>query len=147
MVIFERKIFCVIAGTRTTDLQFSVLAPLGGAMGGILAILVKNHFFILLNKFNVHSIIYDSLKFQTSITVLQSFIRSYVTFQAFKYLIRDVFHPIFLSFHFLSILTNSKCKGFYNFQAIKIKCFLHVSQGMGNKTFNSVFSYVSYFSK
>ena len=26
MIIFERKI-CVIAGTRTTDLQFSVLAP------------------------------------------------------------------------------------------------------------------------
>ena len=27
MIIFERKILCVIAGTRTTDLQFSVLAP------------------------------------------------------------------------------------------------------------------------
>ena len=26
MIIFERKA-CVIAGTRTTDLQFSVLAP------------------------------------------------------------------------------------------------------------------------
>ena len=40
----------------------------------------KNHFFILLNKFNLHTIIYDSLKFETSITVLQSFIGSYVNF-------------------------------------------------------------------
>ena len=48
-----------------------------GEVGGISAILVKNHFFILLNKFNLHTIIYNSLKFQTSITVVQSFIRPY----------------------------------------------------------------------
>ena len=42
----------------------------------------KITFFILLNKFNLHTIIYDSLKFQTSITVLQSFIRPYVNFRA-----------------------------------------------------------------
>ena len=37
-------------------------------MGGIKAILLKNHFLILLNKFDLHTIIYDYLKFQTSIT-------------------------------------------------------------------------------
>ena len=36
--------------------------------------------FTLLNKFNPQTIIYDSLKFQTSIIVLQSFIRQYVNF-------------------------------------------------------------------
>ena len=51
---------------------------LEGTVGGISVILVKNHFFILLNKFGEHTITYDSLKFQTSITVLQSFIRTYV---------------------------------------------------------------------
>ena len=55
---------------------------LRGAMGGISVILVKNHFLILLNKFDLHTIIYDSLKFQTCITVLQSFIRPYVNFCA-----------------------------------------------------------------
>ena len=55
---------------------------LRGAMGGISVILVKNHFFVLLNKFNLHTIIYDSLKFQTSITVVQSFIMPYVNFCA-----------------------------------------------------------------
>ena len=53
-----------------------------GAMGGISVILVKNHFFILLNSFDLLTIIYDSLNFQTSITVLQSFIRPYVNFCA-----------------------------------------------------------------
>ena len=42
---------------------------LRGAMGGISVILVKSHSFILLNKFNLNTIIYDSLKFQTSITL------------------------------------------------------------------------------
>ena len=49
---------------------------LRGAMDGIYVILVKNHLFILFNKFDLHSIIYDSLMFQTSITVVQSFIRT-----------------------------------------------------------------------
>ena len=56
-----------------------------GAMGGIsviLVILVKNHFFILLNKFNLHTIIYHSLKYQISITVVKSFIMPYVNFCA-----------------------------------------------------------------
>ena len=53
---------------------------LRGAMGGISVILVKNNFFDLLNKYNLHTIIYESLKFQTSITVVQSFIRPYVNF-------------------------------------------------------------------
>ena len=52
---------------------------LRGAMGRIL---VKNHFFILLNKFKLHTLIYDSLKFQISITIAQSFIRPYVDFCA-----------------------------------------------------------------
>ena len=115
-------------------IQYS--SPLRGAMGGISVILVKNHFFILLNKFNLHTIIYDSLKFQASITVVQSFIRSYVNFCAINYLIRGDLNPIFLNFHFLSILTNSKCKGFYNFQAIKFNFFLHVPQSMVTKTYN-----------
>ena len=51
---------------------------LRGAMGGISIILVKNHFFILLNKFNLNTVISDSLKYQTSITVVQSFIKTYV---------------------------------------------------------------------
>ena len=33
-------------------------------------ILVKNHFFILLHKFNLYNLINDSLKFQISITVM-----------------------------------------------------------------------------
>ena len=51
-------------------------------MGRISVILVKNHFFnkILLNKFNLNTVIYDSLKFQTSITVVQSFISPYLNF-------------------------------------------------------------------
>ena len=54
----------------------------GGAMGGISVILVKNHFLILLNTFKLHTLIYNSLKFQTSITVVQSFIRPHVNFCA-----------------------------------------------------------------
>ena len=38
----------------------------------------QSHFFILLNKFNLHTIIYNSLKFQSPITVVRSFIRPYV---------------------------------------------------------------------
>ena len=53
---------------------------LRGAMGGISVILAKNNFFVLLNKCNLHTIIYYSLKFQTSITALQSFIRPYANF-------------------------------------------------------------------
>ena len=86
-------------------------------------ILVKNHFFILWNKFNLHTISYDSLKFQTSITVVQSSTRPCVNFLSFKYLIRGVLNPIFLNFHFLNILTNSKCKGFYNSHCIKPNFF------------------------
>ena len=68
-----------------------VLARLGckeflmGAMGGISVILVKNHFFILLNKFNLHAIMYDSLKFQISITVVQSFSRTYANSVPIRY--------------------------------------------------------------
>ena len=51
-------------------------------MGGISVILFKNHFFILLNKINLHTIIYNSLKFQTSITVVKLFIRPYVNLRA-----------------------------------------------------------------
>ena len=51
-------------------------------MGEISVILVKNYFFILLHKFNQHNLIYDSLKFQTSISDVQSFIRPYVNFYA-----------------------------------------------------------------
>ena len=65
----------------------------------------------------------------------------------FKYLIMGVFHSIFLNFHSLNILTNSKCKVVYNFQAIKLKCFLHVPQSIVNKTCNSIFLYFSYFLK
>ena len=55
---------------------------LRGAMGGISGILVKNHCLILLNKFNLHTIIFNSLKFQTSITAVKTFIRPYVNFCA-----------------------------------------------------------------
>ena len=51
-------------------------------MGEISVILGKNYFFMLLHKFNLHNIIYDYLKFQTSITDVQSFIRPYVNFYA-----------------------------------------------------------------
>ena len=51
-------------------------------MGEISFVLVKNYFFILLYKFNLHNLIYDSLKFQTSVTDVQSFIRPYVNFNA-----------------------------------------------------------------
>ena len=38
-------------------------ANLREAMGESAVILVKNYFFILLHKFNLHNHIYDSLKF------------------------------------------------------------------------------------
>ena len=57
----------------------------------------------------------------------------------FKYLIMGVFHSIFLNFHSLNILTNSKCKVVYNFQAIKLKFVLYVAQSTFNKTTNSIF--------
>ena len=47
-------------------------------MGEFSVILVKNHIFILLHKFNLQILIYTSLKLQTSNTVVQSFIRTYV---------------------------------------------------------------------
>ena len=53
---------------------------LRGAMGESSIILVKNYFFIILHKFNLHNLVYDSLKFETSITAVQSFIRPYVNF-------------------------------------------------------------------
>ena len=52
-----------------------------GTMGEISVILAKHYFFILLNKFNIY-LIYGSLKFQTSITDVQSFIMRYVNFYA-----------------------------------------------------------------
>ena len=121
---------------------------LRGAMGGISAILVKNHFFILLNKFNLNIIIYDSPSVSDlyhCCTVICQAICKFL--YHFKYLIKGDFNPIFLNFQFLSILTNSKCKSFYNFQAIKLKFFLHVPQCMVNKTYSSIFLYCSYFSK
>ena len=51
-------------------------------MGEISVISVKNYFFMLLDKFNLDNLIYDSLKFQTSITDVQSFIRPYVNLYA-----------------------------------------------------------------
>ena len=65
--------------------KLSILQPLSwnmhlrGAMGEIL---FKNYFFILLHKFNLHNLIYDFLKFQTSVTDVQSFIRPYINFYA-----------------------------------------------------------------
>ena len=53
-----------------------------GSMGEISVILVENNFFMLLHKFNLHNLIYDSLKFQNFITVVQSFIGPYVNFFA-----------------------------------------------------------------
>ena len=51
-------------------------------MGESSVILVKNYFLILLHKFNLHNLIYDSLKFQISVSDVQSFIRPYVNFYA-----------------------------------------------------------------
>ena len=48
-----------------------------GAMGDISVILVKNYFFILLHKFNLHNLIYDFLKFQNSDTDVQSYVNFY----------------------------------------------------------------------
>ena len=55
---------------------------LRGPMGEISVILVKNYFFMLLYKFNLRNLIYDSLKFQTSVTDVQSFMRPHVNFYA-----------------------------------------------------------------
>ena len=91
-------------------------------MSGISVISVKNHFFILLNKFNLHTIIYDYLSFRL-LSLFSSHLSGHMYISVpFKYLIRGIFHPIFLNFHF-NISTYSKCKGFYNFQAIKLKFF------------------------
>ena len=49
---------------------------------------------------------------------------------------------MFLNLHFLNILTNLKCKGFYNFQPNKLTFFVFVPQGMFNKTINYFF-YIS----
>ena len=46
-------------------------SKLRGVMGEISVILVKNYFFMWLHKFNLHNLIYDSLKFQTSVTGVQ----------------------------------------------------------------------------
>ena len=74
MSVFRVSISTKIIGYFDTKIK--------GAIGGISAILVKNHFFILLNKFNLHTIIYNSLKFQTSITLVKPFIKPYVNFCA-----------------------------------------------------------------
>ena len=63
-------------------------------------------------------------------------------FVHFKYLIRSDFNSIQLNLHFFNILTKSKCKGFYNFQAMKLKFFLYIPQGTFNKTIISFF-YIS----
>ena len=64
-------------------LSFSCIGDkLRGAVGKISVSLVINSFFILLHKFNLHNLIYDSLKFQISVTDVQSFIRTYVNFYA-----------------------------------------------------------------
>ena len=44
-----------------------------GEMGESSVILVKNDFFKLLHKFNLRTLLFDYLKLQTSITVVQSF--------------------------------------------------------------------------
>ena len=102
-------------------------------MGEISVILVKNYFFMLLHKFNLHNLINYSVKFQTSVTDVQSFMRPYVNFYAIRYIIKRVFHTKFLNSHFLNISTYSKCKGFHNFYAIKLKFFIHVTQVVMNK--------------
>ena len=78
------------------DWRFNLKVSLRGAMGVISVILVKNHCLILLNKFNLHTIIYNSLKFQISITAVKSFIRPCVNFCGIKYLIRVFCTPYFL---------------------------------------------------
>ena len=52
------------------------------AMDGISVILVKNHFLILLQEFIIHNQIYYFLKFQISITDVESFIKPLVNFYA-----------------------------------------------------------------
>ena len=99
---------------------------LRGAMGGISAILVKNHFFILLNKFNLNIIIYDSPSVSDlyhCCTVICQAICKFL--YHFKYLIKGDFNPIFLNFQFLSILTNSKCKGFYKLSSSNFFYMFH----------------------
>ena len=96
---------------------------LRGATGGISVILIKNQFFILLNKFNLHTIIYILWSFRP-LSLFCSHLSGHMLISVpFTFIIRGVFHSIFLYFHFLKSLTNSKCKGFYNFQATKLNFF------------------------
>ena len=109
---------------------------LRGVVGEFSVTLIINYFFILLHKFNLHNLIYNYLKFQTRITDDQSFIMTYVNkfLRLLSALLGIVSQPIYLNFHFLNISTYSKCKGFHNFQAIKLKFFLHVPHCMVNKS-------------
>ena len=79
---FRCKCDCMFFQISLIIIIIFELTYLRGAMGEIFLILVKNHFFILLNQFNLHTIIYNPLKFQTSITVVKSLIRPYVNFCA-----------------------------------------------------------------
>ena len=62
--------------------------------------------FILLNKFNLLTLFYDSLNFQASIIVVRSFFSTSISV-LFKCLIWSVFHHRVLNFHFLNISTYS----------------------------------------
>ena len=110
-------------------------------MGGISVIWVKNHFFILLNKFNVNTIIYDSLKFQISINWCG--VIYHTTCKFLRHLNKLPYKgcfPFYISKHSLwNISTYSKCKGFYNFQAIRLKFSLYFLQSMDNKTKYQIF--------
>ena len=67
---------------NSTNTVLVYLKLLRGAMGEISVTLVKNFYFILFHKFNIHKLIYDYMKFQTYVTEVQSFMRPYVNFYA-----------------------------------------------------------------
>ena len=73
------------------NMNVNVLNNMGGSPGDLRGAMGTVQFwsfwskitcFILLNKFNLNLIIYDSLNFLISITAVQPFIRSYVNFCA-----------------------------------------------------------------
>ena len=72
--------------SRTADNWWSSSLGIGRRVkegnGEISVIFVKNYFFMLLHKFNLHNLIYDSLKFQTFVTDVQSLIRPHVNLYA-----------------------------------------------------------------
>ena len=65
--------------TVISAIQSLMHGAVTGEKGGIL---VKNHIYNLLLKFNIHNLIYDFLKFQISSADVESFIRLHVNFYA-----------------------------------------------------------------